>query len=326
MDTEQAPSSNLMRKFLKKFLNKEVLIFIFFLFVSCAFWLTTVLNDTMEREIDVPIHLTGVPNGVIMTSNTTDTVRVMVRDKGFTIANYIYGDGVPTLEIGYSMLHISDDNASMTNTELQKNITRVLSASSRIVQMKPDRLVFYFNHGKSKKVPVVLNGSVTAAESYFLEPISFMPDSVMIYAPDGILSKIKEVRTIHTEITDVNAAQMHKIRLAPPEGVRCVPEVVSMNLNAVILTEGIVNVPIKAVNMPEGMTLRTFPARVQIKYVVASSRYQDITEDQFAVEADYRYIEENPESKKCPLVLRVVPRHALRPQLEFTEVDYLIEK
>lgn len=326
MDTQQAPSLSTAKKFLAKVLNKEVLIFVFFLFVSCVFWLTTVLNDTMEREIDVPIRLTGVPNGVIMTSNTTDTLRVVVRDKGFTIANYIYGDGVPTLEIAYSMLHISDDNASMTNTELQKNISRVLNASSRIVQMKPDRLVFYFNHGKSKKVPIVLNGTVTAAESYFLEPISFTPDSVVVYAPDGILSKIKEIRTARTEITDVNTAQMHKVRLAPPEGVRCVPEIVSMNLNAVILTEGIVNVPIKAVNMPEGMTLRTFPARVQIKYVIASSRYQDITEDQFTVEADYHYIEENPDSKKCPLVLRVVPRHALRPQMEFTEVEYLIEK
>lgn len=326
MDFEQEVTTGNTGGFMSRFFNKEVLIFIFFLFISCVFWLTTVLNDTMEREVDVPIRLTGVPNGVIMTSNTTDTLRVVVRDKGFAIANYIYGDGVPTLDIAYSMLHITDDNASMTNTELQKNISRVLNASSRIVQMKPDRLVFYFNHGKSKKVPVVLNGSVTAAETYFLEPITFSPDSVVVYAPDGILSKIKEVKTIRTEIEDVNSAQMRKLRLAPPEGVRCVPEVVSMNLNAVILTEGIVNVPIKAVNMPEGMTLRTFPARVQIKYVVASSRYQDITEEQFAVEADYHYIEENPDSKKCPLVLRIVPRHALRPQMEFTEVDYLIEK
>lgn len=46
------------------------------------------LNETMEREFKIPMRLTGVPRNAVITGELPDTVRVTVRDKGFTLVTY----------------------------------------------------------------------------------------------------------------------------------------------------------------------------------------------------------------------------------------------
>ena len=79
-----------IRNFLFGFLNKEFLIFLFFLALSAIFWLMMALNETYEREITVPMSLTNVPKNVVLTTEMDSTVKVTVRDKGFTLVTYMY--------------------------------------------------------------------------------------------------------------------------------------------------------------------------------------------------------------------------------------------
>ena len=41
--------------------NKEFLIFLFFLILSGTFWLLMTLNETYEKEIEVPVTLVEIP-------------------------------------------------------------------------------------------------------------------------------------------------------------------------------------------------------------------------------------------------------------------------
>ena len=78
-----------VRNFLFSSVNKEFLIFLFFLFLSSIFWLMMALNETYEQEIKVPVRLVNVPKNAVLTTEMEDTVRVTVRDKGFTLATYM---------------------------------------------------------------------------------------------------------------------------------------------------------------------------------------------------------------------------------------------
>ena len=66
--------------------NKEFLIFLFFLALSGVFWLLMALNETYEMEYSIPVSLNGVPKNAIITTPMADTVKVTVRDKGYTLA------------------------------------------------------------------------------------------------------------------------------------------------------------------------------------------------------------------------------------------------
>ena len=58
-----------LRDFLFSIVNREFLIFLFFLVVSGVFWLLSTLNDTDEYEYAIPISLKGVPRDVIITTS-----------------------------------------------------------------------------------------------------------------------------------------------------------------------------------------------------------------------------------------------------------------
>ena len=65
-----------IKNFLFSIVNREFLIFLFFLIVSGTFWLLMALNETVEREFEVPVSLVGVPKDVVITTDIQDTLKV----------------------------------------------------------------------------------------------------------------------------------------------------------------------------------------------------------------------------------------------------------
>ena len=81
-----------IRRFLLTIVNKDFLVFLVFLALSSTFWLILTLNETYEKDIDVPLQMTNVPKNVVLTTPLEDTVRVTVSDKGYMLMTYMYGD------------------------------------------------------------------------------------------------------------------------------------------------------------------------------------------------------------------------------------------
>ena len=104
-----------------------------------------------------------------------------------------------------------------------------------------------------------------------------------------------------------------------------VPDAVSLEIEADVLTESTVEVPVVAVNMPEGKVLRTFPSQVKVRYVVGSQLVDQVFPSGFRVEADYRDLQDE-KSDKCTLRLVAKPELVIRASLEIEQVDYLIEQ
>ena len=83
------------KNFLFLFVNKEFLIFLFFLALSGIFWLLATLNESYEKELRIPIRLINVPKNVVITSENADTLSVTVKDKGFTLLAYMSNKRLP---------------------------------------------------------------------------------------------------------------------------------------------------------------------------------------------------------------------------------------
>ena len=130
-----------VRNFLFSSVNKEFLIFLFFLFLSSIFWLMMALNETYEQEIKVPVRLVNVPKNVVLTTEMEDTVRVTVRDKGFTLATYMYGDMIQPVSVNFSVYaNRQTGYGYVPASDLLKMLSQRFMAQSKIIQVKPDRL------------------------------------------------------------------------------------------------------------------------------------------------------------------------------------------
>jgi len=325
MDSRIVHTYENIRKTVLNVFNRKFLIFLFFLVLSGIFWLMMTLNETYEQEIIVPVKLLNVPENVVITTNIDSTVRVTVRDKGYTLANYLYGEGVKTVNINFGSFAVKkSEQGVVPAAELQKLIYKNLVSSSKIVSMAIEKLTFTFNYGESKSVPVMFNGTVKTGRTYYLAHTRFTPQRVTVYASRKMLDSISSVRIEPLHITDLTDTLVQTVRIMSRRGMKVVPDTVSIGLYPDVLTEESIEVSIRPVNVPKGVILRTFPARAKVTFIVGVGLYRNVNESQFDVIVDYNEIADETRDK-CALRLIKSPVGVRQPRLETTMVDYLIE-
>ena len=311
-----------VRNFLFSGLNKEFLIFLFFLALSGAFWLLMTLNETMEREFKIPMRLTGVPRNAVITGELPDTVRVTVRDKGFTLVTYDFRP----LVFRFSNYADEDEGKGVIPlTDVQKQVLSQMYGSSKLLQVKPGAFDFYFTYGTSKKVPVVFRGKITTSKSYYLAHTEFYPSIVTVYANKQQLDKLQTVEIEPFNYRNLQDTIRQAVKIRKIRGVKIVPPTVRLSVYPDVLTEEAIDVPITAINMPPGMVLRTFPSKVTVRFTIGASLFRTIKPNLFKVVVDYEELAANP-SDKCTLQLRSVPRSVSKASLEIDRVDYLLEQ
>ena len=311
-----------VRNFLFSGLNKEFLIFLFFLALSGAFWLMMTLNETMEREFKIPMRLSGVPRNAVITGELPDTVRVTVRDKGFTLVTYDFRP----LVFRFSNYADEDEGKGVIPlTDVQKQVLSQMYGSSKLLQVKPGAFDFYFTYGTSKKVPVVFRGKITTNKSYYLAHTEFYPSMVTVYANKQQLDKLQTVEIEPFNYRNLQDTIRQAVKIRKIRGVKIVPPTVRLSVYPDVLTEEAIDVPITAINMPPGMVLRTFPSKVTVRFTIGASLFRTIKPNLFKVVVDYEELAANP-SDKCTLQLRSVPRSVSKASLEIDRVDYLLEQ
>ena len=317
---------HIFRGFLFKLLNKEFLFFLFFLALSGIFWLMMTLNETYEQEIPIGLRLAGIPKNVVMTTEISDTAYITVRDKGFMLLSYITSSKLHPLTYNFSSYADRQTNKGQISVaDIQKSVRQQLFASTVITAIKAERLEFYFNYGLNKEVEVKLVGNVVPASNFYLSHVQFSPEKVVVYATKDKLDSIHSVTTEYQNIVNFDDTVVRKVRLKPIVGAKIVPSTISLTLYPDILTEESVEVPIAAINKPEGLTVRTFPQKVKVRFTVGASMFRTIRPSDFQVVVDYREIAARP-SDKCNLYLQSKPRGVSNAHLEIKQIDYLIEQ
>lgn len=317
----------IIRDFLFSSVNKQFLIFLFFLATSGVFWLVLALNETYEKEFDMLVRITNIPKNAVLTSDEVDTIRVTIRDKGWALFSYMYSNRLQPISVNFKTYNRNNGSGSVPANELQRLIYAQNPAiTSKITSLKPDKLEFFYNDGGHKRVPVKWTGKVVPEELYFISKVTYSPDSVDVYAPASVLDSISTVYTEALNYTDFRDTLTVTCHLPKMRGVKYVPQKVKVSFYTDVLTEEHIDgVPIMVINMPEDKVLRTFPAKVTIKFVAGVSQYKTLRADQFLVVADYKEIMANP-SEKCNIYLKGYPDGITRATLEVNQVDYLIEE
>ena len=124
--------------------------------LSCEgiFWLTITLNETYEREVKVPVQMVGIPKNVVLTSPAVDTVRVTIRDKGWMIVAYMYGERLPIVSLNFKNFDRGSGGGIISASDIKRLLDQQLEISTTVTSVKPDRLEFFYNNGERKRVPV----------------------------------------------------------------------------------------------------------------------------------------------------------------------------
>ena len=312
-----------IRDFLFRCVNRE------FLVISGIFWFVLAVKEPMEKELLIPVTITHVPQNVVLNDSGSDTLRVVVRDNGYTIFGYMFQSTTPIV-INFNNYVKGDGHNVVPASEVMKLVKAQLERSTQVLSVKPEKLdIYYYNDGDSKRVPVEIYGKWTADYKSFIVNTQAKPDSVTVYASPEHLGKITKVRTQYFTATDVSEIERLKVPLQKVSGVKFKPDIIDVEVRADILTEGSVEVPVVAVGVPDDKVLRTFPSTVTVGFATGANLLSQVDASLFRVEVRYDEIDDSNGTRylKLHLEFNKETTHFIQNvKLSQNSVDYLVEQ
>ena len=305
--------------------SREFFLFMFFFCVAGGFWLLQTLNNDYETEFTLPLRLKGVPTNVVLTSELPNEVRVRVRDKGTVLFNYMLTKSFYPVTLDFADYPATNNRVRLLAAQVERRVLSQMNGSTQLVSIKPDTLEYIFCTGESKRVPVVLNGHVSAGRQYYLSDTLFQPDSVLVYAPRPLLDTLQVAYTTPVEFVDITDTLRRMVPLSSGRGIKFVPSAVELVLPVDVYTEKSVSVPLHGVNFPAGKVLRAFPSAIQVTFQVGMSRFRQITADDFQLTVSYDELIRLG-SDKYTVRLHQIPDGASHIRFNPAQVDFLIEQ
>lgn len=315
-----------IKSFLLSESSREFLVFLFFVLIASGFWLLQTLNNDFETGFSIPVELTEVPDNVVITSEPVSELKIQVKDKGTALLNYKMGMAFSPLQIDFNTYQPGYRNTVKIPThQLQKYIQSQLYVSSKITAISPDTVEYIFTTGQSKKVPVRLNASVSAAHQYYISDTICTPDSVLVYAPEEVLRSITEARTEKLSLENLEDTTSQVFKLEGVHGAKFIPDEVNYAFSLDMYTEKSFEIPILGVNFPADKALLTFPSKVKVVFQVGLRDFYKVKPEDFLIVADYDELMLLNSERMKP-VITAQPLNVNYVRIVPEEVDFLIKQ
>lgn len=322
-------------RYLSRIWNRQLLVFFFFLLLSASFWLFIAGKEVKEVDMEVKITLVGIPDDIVVTTPPPTTATIRLRDEVFTLMRYKYQEkGIFNVEVNWADIvgASKESHIRVSMAEVLKPVTSRLSGTTTVVNRRPDAYDVYYNHGQSKVVPTHIEGTTNAASDYAIITMTLQPDSVTVYAAPEVLASINSVSTKRFTFNGCTGNHDYPVSFAAPRGVKVEPESGTLHVKADRYVEKSVQVTIRPINCPNGVTLHTFPTKVNVDFQVGSNDYEEITESSFDIVVDYNKLpaamnaaNQSGEALKYILTLSNLPFGVRHPRITPSEVECIIE-
>ncbi|MCM1221823.1 MAG: hypothetical protein NC548_45865 [Lachnospiraceae bacterium] len=300
-----------------------MLMFMIFLVVSVILWSVLSLNEEDQHDVRLPVRITHVPDSVTLISNGPEALNASVIARGTQLMKMSLGSN-PTLNIDFRAF-ARNGLLQLNNNDL-KGLIRASIGGAQVSVVYPDSISLPYTSHNGYSLPVKIDYKVTPSpQSALSGRPRLSQDSVKIYMapgfeiPDGYTSVASE--PIRILGIDKNTTQ--KVKLVGPAHSRVIPDSIEVTFDVEPMIFKSRKVVIEPINVPHGIKLITFPAQIDVFFMVPMSSYSK-GDVRFRVAADYRTI--NTNSRMVKLSLRDVPTHLQNVQLSADSAEYIIEK
>ena len=305
-------------------INRELLIFLVFLFIAVAFWFIQTFKDSLSMSIDYQLRINGIPDSVITTSKVPETINVRVHGRGFQLLKMMFSPQERVVDVDYKSMRDNNKALIIDNELWKRSFDRVLPAGISVSERSLQTLEIYYSNGEHKAVPVYLNGKISAKEEFVVCNVVFNPQMVDVYAPRVSFDTITAIKTVLTNYESLEDTVNVTLQLDPPLGVKCNPDYVNVSICVDMLSSKHISVPIYSINTPQNIVLKPFPSIASISFTVNASRLNEIKDDEFNAVIDYNSIKEN--DSQCKVNLTATPSGVTNVQYSPHYVEYVIEQ
>jgi hypothetical protein len=145
--TDEKRSGNLPGKGVR-FINRNILVFAFFLLLSFIFWYLNSLGKDLETDIRYPVSYINIPGGNALTGDLPRKLNLYIKGPGYSILRMkISGNSAP-LKIDLSRISYKHSQNNwpgeyfIVASGLITGFNSQLKSACKITSVKPDTLFF----------------------------------------------------------------------------------------------------------------------------------------------------------------------------------------
>ena len=297
--------------------------FLFFVFISFSFWISTKLSNSYTIEQIFNIEWINIPESIVISENNKK-LNTTITASGVEIILYRLFNN--NLKIDLIQANFELDYLSL-NLENQKFlIQQQLYSNTLLNQFTPSLVKIKFSRLSEKKIPIIPKTRINLRAGYLIDSnVISKPDCIIVRGPKILLDSIYYAETIAYNQEDVYKSISKKINLSPIEGANFSKDFVDIELSVSRYSEKEFNIPIELINQPEGVKVKLFPPKTKVRATIPMSVIGNIRVSDFRLIADYNQIL-NGQTQKLELFIQKKPSGVKQIILEPNEVNYLIRK
>ncbi|MCK5815877.1 MAG: hypothetical protein KAH07_08030 [Flavobacteriaceae bacterium] len=302
-------------------------VFTVFLVLSLLFWILIKLSKTYTTELVFDVKYTNIPAAKVFQSASTTTFTVSLKSSGFNLLKYKLKQNTIQVDINKVTYKSGSDYYYLPNNHLL-GLQKQLTVDTEIKRVQLDTVFIKMGFNKLKKVPVRLNGDIQFKLGYnFVNQFFLVPDSVSVSGPSKLIDDIHEVNTVTFKKKEVSSNINEIIKLQTFANQNILISSTNITLSAAVdkFTEGTLKVPFKVVNLPEGVSISTFPKEISVVFKVGLSNYNKINSENLKVVCDFSQTEKHQIDYLIP-TLKEQSSFISSVRFKPSKIEFLIEK
>ena len=308
-----------------------MVIFLFFLFFASLLWYLNKLSKEYTIDLNYPVRYVNLPEDKVFVDDQQSVVKVKVRAHGYTLLKFKMSSVLAPLYVDLSQVKLRRFSGSkstyyFTTGRIQTMLADQLNPDMQLEQLLPDTLFLELSRMVHKKVPIRPMLQLNMEKQFMLSgPPALQPDSVVASGPALLVDTLKFWPTNAEVLDKLSKSTTGSLYLVDFEGVTATTSRVDYTLEIEKFTEGSFDVPIEAINVPQGMHLQPLPSSIHLTYMVALSRFKEVTATSFKLVVDYSEIATRLGDKlKVNIVAQ--PDFVSKVTLNPVFVEYIVQK
>jgi len=309
----------------------NALIFLVFLFLSTCFWILMALQkDNYTTEVNYPVRFTNPSESELVNGDLKRDLTLKIKGGGFAILKYHLKDPFLSEYVDLSDLKRveldSMSGAILNSKDYYKVIENKLANGMELIGVSPDTLFVPLMKKKVRKLPIVVEANVSFEQQcHYSGAITVQPDSILVSGPKSVMDTMSYISTAVLEYDKLADTLVRNVVLAEYKMLEIETKRVVVTIPVEPFTEAHVLVPVKAINLPDSLVLKSFPSEVKVSYHIGLSR-KLFNSTEFSVNVDFESIDiENPPSR-LKVKLNKTPHQINNMSYSPLFVEYLLEK
>lgn len=202
-------------------LNREILVFVFFLVLSSLFWYLNELSKDLEASLNYPVRYINPPKDRILTGDLPDRIGMVLQGPGYSILKMKLSGSRAPVVVDLSKItpgHVSGKPTKhyIVCSDLIESFALQLHSDFNIAAIKPDTIFFEYDKLVARKKPVIPDVKVEVSRSYKAIVVA-EPDSIVVTGPKHILDSIPGIMTKKRIFPRVSETFKATVLLVKPE-------------------------------------------------------------------------------------------------------------